>query len=269
MLILVLIPLHLGLVMESTNNIYKFPVLTDSSDSSDLLEQPPTTLKVIKASFSGCPISDRQQFVNSHCILPISIMGRKEHEANRFAATLKLINASFKSCTLLVVDTLYRHTLKIDHPSENMDVLTNKAKEAGDGWLIRNKTAYQNLTIPYYIFRWDKYLNHPGFLEQYKMVSELYLNDAVFKNSILGSSKEYLDRYFNRNESFQNYEEALACCVEYLKEECAGMCLWVEGGYEFEVYPTGRTQALAMTYQSIIHPNYPNLLRPVGIRFKK
>lgn len=234
----------------------------------NILSVPEQSDKIVKASFAGCPISDRKLFSQSKCILPISIMGRKEHEGNRFQATMKLINNSFESCALIIVDSLYRHTLKIDHPNESTTVLYNKAKEAGTSWLERNINAYSQLSIPYKIIRWNEYLNNPKFSQQYTIVSDLYNKDMQYKQSIDDSVKEYLKRQLNNKNIVNfNYEEASECCINYLIEECAAMCLY--GEYEFEVYPTGRTTALAVTYERFIQPFYPNLLRPVAIRFKK
>jgi hypothetical protein len=42
-----------------------------------------------------------------------------------------------------------------------------------------------------------------------------------------------------------------------------------KAGYEFVVYPSGRNPALGATYELLIKPTYPNLLRSVALRFKK
>lgn len=198
-------------------------------------------------------------------------MGRREHEGKRFYATLQLMNASFKSCTLLIVDSLYRHTLKINHPQVEDNVLWKEAITAGISWLKRNQGACQLLTIPHQIIHWEECLNHADFSKQYRIISNLYETDILFREAIDQNAKQYLDRYLHRGEKAVefNYQQANACCVDYLKEECAGMCLWVDGQYDFEVYPTGRSPALAMTYERLIQPSYPTLLKPVSLRFKK
>ena len=225
----------------------------------------------VKASFAGCSIDDRKLFSDSRCILPISIMGRKEHEGKRFYATLKLVNRTFKSCTLMVVDSLYRHTLKINHPEFEEAVLWEEAEEAGRSWLTRNQEACRLLTIPHQIIHWQECLSHADFSRQYKIVLDLYETDILFREAINRSVEQYLDRYLNRKEKGVdfNYSQAFGYCLDYLKEECAGMCLWVDGQYDFEVYPTGRSPALAMSYERLIQPSYPTLLKPVSLRFKK
>ena len=45
----------------------------------------------------------------SACILPISV-GQQYHEGDKFAATIELINVTFGECTIVIADTLGRHT---------------------------------------------------------------------------------------------------------------------------------------------------------------
>lgn len=236
--------------------------------------------KVVKASFAGCPVSDRKLFPISRCILPISIMQKKEHEGARFAATIKLVNASFKACSLLIVDSLYRYTLKIDYPHETENALTKMATKAGDDWLVRNIAAYKQLTIPHRIIRWRECLDRDDFTEQHRIINRLYDGDLTYRQAIDATVEEYLTRQMKtltdtdesrKTHSF-NYDHAFNCCVNYLKEECAAMCLYSKPPFkehEFEVYPTGRATALAITYELLIKPLYPNMLKPVSIRFKK
>ncbi len=226
------------------------------------------SIKKTKASFAGCPVSDRKLFKKSNCIIPISIMGSKEHEGNRFLATMQLVNASFKSCTLLIGDGLHRHTLKIEHPEEDEGSLHKMALILGDQWFLRNRNAYENLRIPYKIVRWSNYLEHPDFNRCLQVVSSLYKVDETYKNAIEDNGKQYLSRYANKGICF-NAVEALSFCVAYLKEECATMCLWAEEGYLFELYPTGRCLAMDVTYQRLIQPLYRDRLKPVSLRFKK
>ena len=69
-------------------------------------------------------------------------------------------------------------------------------------------------------------------------------------------------REYNRQQAFDN-------CLQYLKEECSVMCLWAMEKYDFEVYPSGRNRSMEATHKRLIKPANPNLLKIVGIRFKK
>jgi len=229
--------------------------------------------RCVKASFANCPLSDRKLFSQSACILPISIMATKEFEERenrRFKATMQLVSASFKSCVLLVGDTLYRHTLRIDYPDEDELRLYQRAKKLGDLWIARHQGAYQQSTMPFKLKRWDDYLSHPKFSEEYAQVSKLYEVDQEYQKAMHANIEEYLKRYINQLGQMNfDYQQAFFACVAYLKEECAVMCLWAAEGYRFEVYPSGRCAAMAATYAQLIQPHYPTLLKPVGIRFKK
>lgn len=224
----------------------------------------------IKASFSGFDISDRSLFAQSSCIIPTSVVGKKEQEADWFLATMALVSESFQSCTVLVVDSLYRHSLRVDYPNKTDAELYAMSIEAGDLWLARNQKIYQALPIPYKIVRWNKYLHHPNFQKQLQRVLHLYHTDAQYKNAINDTASEYLKRYHKHHPEKKLHDaQVLPFCIDYLKEGCAGMCLWIEDGYRFEVYPGRRTLATTATYEKLIKPSYPNLLKAIRIRFKK
>lgn len=220
---------------------------------------------IIKASYKNCPISDRQLFKQSSCLLPISV-GQLVHEGEKLQATLSLINRTFQSCTLLVDDTIQRHTMKITNDNMTDAELYIKSYEAGTAWLDRNKNIYTQLEIPYQILRWDYWYNHPRFKQQLELVNNLYNTNVEYKNNIHDTIEEYLTR---NNHNSNKHELPFAICLDYLKEECAIMTLWIEGQYQFEVYPTGRNKAMMATYKHLIAPLHHNLLKSVSLRFKK
>ncbi len=222
--------------------------------------------RIVKASFRECPLKDRKEFKHSHCLLPISI-GQSVHEGKKFLATLKLINASFQRCTILVDDTIQWHTLKIDYPDNSKEVLYRLALLKGGFWLKQYEYAIKALEIPHNILRWNHWRTHPNFGKKFSMIEDLYGTNSRYREAINLNIADYLARHILK-ENF-NYEQAFACCLDYLKEECAVMLLWTEGLYDFEVYPSGRNRAMAATYEYLIKPEHPQLLRPVALRFKK
>jgi len=201
--------------------------------------------------------------------MPISI-GQKVHEGSKFEATLRLINNSFKACTLLVDDSIQRFTLKINEPQSSLDDLHLKAVHLGNMWLERNQDIYRQLTIPYNIMRWDDWRTHKEFQKTYQQVNELYIADDDYKKAIHANIEDFVTRYVTRLDE-HNFDEQLAfdCCLQYLKEECSVMCLWALGEYDFEVYPHGRNKAMTATYDKLIKTTYPDLLKSVALRFKK
>jgi len=118
--------------------------------------------------------------------------------------------------------------------------------------------------------RWDDWFFHPEFQIFYNKVSDLYKNNSSYRHAIELNINEFLTRFFLKNKLDNNhYSNAQELCLAYLLEECAVMCLWVYGQYDFELYPSGRNQAMHATYEKLIKAQYPLLLRSVTIRFKK
>jgi hypothetical protein len=224
---------------------------------------------ILKASFRECPISDRKQFAESRCIIPISV-GQSVHEGKKFLSAMKLINASFRACTILVDDSVQRHTMAIDNPA-SADELYRLAVKEGSEWLKRNESSFKNLTIPYNIMRWDDWLTVDKYKASHMQVKKYYEESVLYRNAIHTNIDSFLSRYLGRisDNSHIDYNRTFSLCLDYLLEECAVMCLWVDNKFEFEVYPSGRNEAMAATYEYLIKPVHPDLLKPVALRFKK
>lgn len=223
----------------------------------------------IKASFQKCAISDRKLFNQSKCIMPISI-GQKVHEGAKFSAVIKLISSYFNSCTILVDDSIQRYTKQIGNQHLSLEELRKIAITEGDEWLERNKPSYEQLTIPYKISRWDDWYKHSDYQSSYNKVNNLYQSDETYRQIVHDNIKEFIERhtaYMDVKE--YDHQHAFDNCLQYLKEECSVMCLWAIEKYDFEVYPSGRNQAMKATHERLIKPFDPNILKSVGIRFKK
>jgi hypothetical protein len=219
-------------------------------------------LRVIKASFRECPVTNRKQFKVSSSLVLIS-MDSSSHEGKKFKATLDLVDKSFKNCTILIGDTLYRHNLRREFPMLSEKDIYLKTLKLGDNWIERNQASIERLSIPYQITRWDKWVNHPDFENSLLKIKSCYNTDNHFKSNFDLAVKEYLQRGVKDN------KVDFTACLSYLKEECAVMTLWVTNNYDFELYPSGRNKAMSITYEYLIKPKFPNLLHPVSLRFKK
>lgn len=224
--------------------------------------------RIIKASFRENPVEERKLFPQSTCLMPISV-GQAIHEGEKFAAVIKLINVSFKKCTILVDDSVQRHTIGImNHATP--DELYRLAVEEGDAWLKRNEMAYNQLTIPFEIMRWDDWYNSQNYINSHLCVQNEYDSNESFRQAIHANIDDFLTRYLSRfSGQTVDHERAFNLCRDYLIEECAVMCLWTERPYDFEVYPSGRNKAMAATYEHLIKPYFSTYLRPVALRFKK
>lgn len=190
--------------------------------------------RIVKASFRECPISDRKNFSQSKCIMPISV-GQTVHEEKKFLAVIKLINTSFKKCTILVDDSVQRHTMKIDNAKSD-DALYEMAVKEGDDWLERNESAYKQLIIPYDIMRWDDWLMNDSYKESHERIKNYYKTNELYQKEIHANIEEFLSRYLDRFEDKTqiDYNQAFSLCLDYLLEECAVMCLWVQNEYELK-----------------------------------
>jgi hypothetical protein len=224
--------------------------------------------RIVKASFRQNPPEERKLFPQSTCLMPISV-GQTIHEGAKFKAVIKLINFSFKHCTILVDDSVQRHTIGIKI-NASRDELYQLAVNEGDSWLKRNELAYKQLTIPFIIMRWDDWFNNTHFNESYKRVQQQYNENILYKNAIDANIDDFLSRYLKDTQNITiDYNNAVNLCLDYLLEECAVMCLLTDKLYDFEVYQSGRNKAMAATYEQLIQPWYPNYLKPVALRFKK
>ena len=115
-----------------------------------------------KASFYKYSIPNRKDiFLHSTCIMPISVgQNLDAHEDIKLSATIKLINSSFKKCTLLIDNSIQRHTMKI-WSNDDEESLYKKALLEGKKWSDRNMHIYKKLEIECDIQRWDDWLLHP------------------------------------------------------------------------------------------------------------
>lgn len=228
----------------------------------------PIDTRIVKASFRENPAEERKTFPQSTCLMPISV-GQAIHEGDKFKAVIKLINASFKHCTILVDDSVQRHTIGILN-NVSHDELYQLAIEEGDAWIIRNEQFYNQFTIPFNVMRWDDWFNSVHYIDSYMRVKKQYDENESYRLAIHANIHDFLSRFLkNIPEDNIDHDRANALCLDYLLEECAVMCLWTEKAYDFEVYPSGRNNAMAATYEQLIKPLFPNYLKPVSLRFKK
>ena len=221
----------------------------------------------MKASFR-CLKEDREEFAQSKAQVTVSV-GQDIHEGVKFESTMQLVNESFEFCVIMLDDTIQRYSLALDSRKKPNDFLV-EAKSLGDEWLERNRAAYSNLEIPLKIVRWDDFRLRPDFSSTYLRMQQFYDHNSAFFDAVNNNAKQFLDRYEKRVLS-PEYDrgKAYALCVQYLIEENAGMVLWPEMGCHFEVYPSGRNPSMQVTYDKLIAPDQPQLLRQVSLRFNK
>lgn len=219
-----------------------------------------------KASFK-CDPTYKDKFKDSSCLMTISV-GQEVHEDDKFLLTLDLVNKHFASCTILIGDTLQRHTMALLQ-AKTADQFYEVALYKGDRWLECYQEFINKMNIPCKISRWNNWLQHPEFKSTLAMITADLKKDHLFKKSIDDTIAQCLTRYSNRDHKMEfNNQVAYQLCFDYLMEECAALCLWQKGEYNFEVYPNKRNDAMSYTYHKYVQSRRKDLLNPISIKFK-
>ncbi|KPJ68074.1 MAG: hypothetical protein AMJ43_01325 [Coxiella sp. DG_40] len=208
------------------------------------------------------------------CILPISV-GQKYHENDKFAATIELINSNFGECTIVVADTLARHTSLKELEDDTDETIRQKLCKKGNEWIDRNAEALKKLTITHKIVRWDEYLMHQKYQEKRDQVESLYKTDKEFRKAVEGAMAVFLRRFKNQRENKEgSFDESKAFkhSLEYVKEECAVLLLWPDTEKcDFLIYPNKLHQAMYNLRRRFIAPDNGDStkLQPLVVEFKK
>ena len=158
--------------------------------------------------------------------------------------------------------------MKRSDPSATKEVLYKKSKEEGDRWIQKNSELLSKLSIPWSVVRWNYWLTHPKFNDLLNEVKTAYETELSYRTFFDENIEIYLERLKKRGELKVEKEMAQQYCLDYLQEECAAMCLWVETRCEYELYASGRTPAMEATYQRFIRPLHSELLKPLSLKFK-
>lgn len=191
--------------------------------------------KLTTAAFGGF-CKKNYAFDQSKCILPISV-GQHYHESKQLTAIIDLVNKTFKSCIIMVCDSLQRHTLNLfqrEPINDNYHILAN---QLGDEWLKRNENTISKLSIPNKIMRWDYWLKHQLFETQKQQIDNLYQNNEKFRLAMQNGINDFLDRCRKRMGDNVNYTEFFSASLKYFKEECSITSLWSDEKIDFIIYP--------------------------------
>lgn len=220
------------------------------------------------ASLTNVSEKERDFLKSKSCMLTLSI-GQSPHEGDKFRATLNMINAYFKKCTIAVNDTLQRHTLAFANLEKDDYELYSLSHQLGTEWLERNLSIItEELHIPYEIIRWDHWFKTARFRKDLEKVEKLYADEAQYKLVVHQVIDEFVVRYRNRIPSLclkKGFNNSLA----YLLEECACMLQWFETECDYEVYPSIRNDAISSTF-ALLEPHKNSfLLLPAGIKLIK
>lgn len=207
---------------------------------------------MLKASFRNLPKNHGIKYQDTSITLIIS-PGQPYHEAEKFSATIELINRSnFKQCFIMIGDTNYRHTIKVYKQFSDKEAYV-RAMKTGNDWLERNYKYIKMLTCDYKIIRWDSLLEHTNYPKYRKITNNLFLTNPKVKEDFLYSAEQFLQR--SKEPIIVSRDDAINYCLEYLLEECAIIIpLWSSKNNCFYVYPQKMLKAMEATYLSLVKP---------------
>lgn len=214
----------------------------------------------ICASFSNVNILS-----NSNCCLGVSV-GQMYHEGEKLEASLNLINANFAQCTIVVCDTLQRHTLLDDSLSAEEKYAV--AKEKGGAWLERNYQRIAKLTIPYQIKRWDNWLQQPRYYIDLALVKAALQHEPKIKHGFAKTVDIFVNRLLKRDANI-DVMQARENSMNYLLEEATiAMLMWQQEAFNYIAYPGEISSAFASIYDKYVNPE-DQLVQWLNIKFKR
>ena len=205
---------------------------------------------------------------HSRCLTTISV-GQQTHEGERFSATVELINNSFQSCTMLIDDSLQRHTMAL-RSRENAEFFYERSIKEGDLWLERNEKYLRKLNILDKMIRWDTWLHHPDFIVKKKEIEEALAEDSTYRHAFDSSIDAFVVKYQSRLADPENFdvERAKKLSFDFVLEECTALCLWPALQCQYEVYPNQHNAAIEETRRRFVLSKYPDLLQHITIGFR-
>lgn len=173
-------------------------------------------MKKIRCKFKGLSKKEEVKLKDQNCLILISV-GQQSHEAERFSATVDLINeAGFKSCTISLYDSLQRYTMALGQDCSPCD-LRKRAHSEGDLLLERNLRYIKKISSLNAIFRWDHWLNHIKFAQAKHQVNDLISKDSNYADSFNVAVEKYLTRYVKKTQ--------LRILISVVQKQCAMIIL--------------------------------------------
>ena len=173
-----------------------------------------------------------------YCLLGISL-GNAKMEDEKLDACVRWISENFSKCTLIIGDSIYRHTLKATQNITNQNTRT-LALEKGKDF----KDKYQFILDKYKkncSFEWkctSEIEQHHNFSEYLKIYTNLYNHNPKFKELVNFSSEKYLSGICTL-ETLPERErlEKISLTVNYFIEESALFTCLCDEQMNVLIYP--------------------------------
>ena len=211
-------------------------------------------------------------FEYQRCIFIVSL-GSKNFEKRRLKASIRWISEHFKTCLVLIGDSVYRLTLEVRGQAQEKDNESlSKALYMGQKFLNENRLLFEHhATACDFIFKFTSEIDkQEKFEAYYQEFRDLYKTNESFAQLV----NSYAETYLSRREqvdvvgSVAHNQSQLA--IDYLLEESAIFTCLAEDGWSVFVYPGS-----IKTFEEIaegVHPEVPFFLKKmiwVSLRLKK
>lgn len=206
------------------------------------------------------------------CIFIISLGSKNFCEPKRLKASIEWISKNFKSCIVLVGDSIYRLTLEVKGDSNNEEY-RSKALYLGQQFLDENAPLFQEYAENCnFVFKLTSEIEkEPNFEVYNHELQNLYQSSDSFAKLV----NSFADNYLSRIEQVKPEVDLPSkrqnhLAINYLLEESALVTCLAEQGWSIFVYPGS-----IKTFEEIaegLHPEIPFSLKQiiwVSLRLKQ
>ncbi|MFN8297850.1 MAG: tRNA-dependent cyclodipeptide synthase [Chitinophagales bacterium] len=192
----------------------------------------------IKKIDSAPNISVLDLAVHRKCYLGISVNNpffRDKH----LGLLLKWIANHFDECVIIIGDYLHRINESILHGESGESAIASSINRGNQIYEILDVTLSILPQNKFKLYRWKQFLDeNPNALIEKEKLNQLYNSNNNFRQDILQSCADFIDRLIERGERlYLTKEEAINQSKEYLLEEMGVFSVLIAQGYNVQVYP--------------------------------
>lgn len=205
------------------------------------------------------------------CVFGISLGSKNFVDSKRLEACIKWISENFKTCQVLVCDSIYRLTIEVRHRLKG-DEARLQAIDTGEKFVNENSFLFEQYSQSCrFEFRMASEIEKQSdFNIYYEEFKSLYRQNEPFQSLVNSFAQTYLNRgeRVEKDRVYELRQKQLA--TTYLLEESALTACVAKEGWKVFIYP-GSIE----TFEEIsegLHPEVPLPLQQtiwVSLRLKK
>jgi len=204
-------------------------------------------------------------------VFGISLGSKNFTDTKRIEACIKWISENFKSCLLLVTDSIYRLTIEVRQGRERHEAWL-EAIHTGEEFVNKNSLLFEEYSesCQFYLKRTSEMLERSDFSIYYEELQNLYQKNQSFQSMVNSFVEVYLNRVeLVEAEQVETLRQKYLAITYFFEESAINACL-VKEGWKVFVYPGS-----IKTFEEIsegLHPEVPEPLKQViwaSLRLKK